>query len=110
MAVKQLSLENFEEEVFNSDVPIIIDFYADWCGPCQMMKPVFESLSSEYDGKLKFMKLDTQVEEGLAMKFMIQGIPALVMVKGDKEIGRIVGYRDEESLRQEINNLLEKVQ
>jgi thioredoxin len=109
MTVTNLTLENFETEVVNQETPVIIDFYADWCGPCQMMKPVFASLSEEYEGKLNFLKLDTQVEEGLAMQFGIQGIPALVVLKGKEEIGRIVGYMGEEKLRAKIDEVLSKV-
>jgi thioredoxin len=108
MTVKNLTVDNFEEEIVDSELPVIIDFYADWCGPCQMMKPVFANLSEEYENKLKFMKLDTQSEQGLAMKFGIQGIPALVIVKNQKEIGRIVGFLGEDQLRIKINEILEK--
>jgi len=109
MTVTQLNLNNFESEVVNAELPVIIDFFADWCSPCQMMKPVFENLSSEYEGKLNFLKLDTQEEEGLAMKFGIQGIPALILIKDGKEIGRIVGYMGEDQLRSKIDEILMKV-
>jgi thioredoxin len=107
MSVKNLTLENYEEEVVNSEIPVLIDFSADWCGPCQMMKPVFEELSSEYKGKVKFMKLDTQAEEGLAMKFRIQGIPTLVVMKEDKEIHRFVGFMGRDQLKMQVDHVLE---
>ena len=108
MTVKNLILNNYEEEVVKSNVPVIIDFYADWCGPCQMMKPVFEEVSKEFEGKLNFLKLDTQTEEGLAMKFEIQGIPSLLILKNEKEIGRIVGFMNSEMLKNKINEILGK--
>jgi thioredoxin len=107
MTVKNLTLENYEEEVVNSDLPVLVDFHADWCGPCQMMKPVFEELSEEYEGKVKFLKLDTQAEEGLAVKFRIQGIPTLVVVKGGEEIHRFVGFMGKDQLKQQIDHVLE---
>lgn len=107
--VKELTLNNFEEEVINSDLPVIIDFYADWCGPCQMMSPLFDKISGDYEGKLKFLKLDTQSESGLAMKFGIQGIPAFVVVNDSKEVGRIIGYMSEDQFRSRIDDLLSKI-
>ncbi len=107
--VTELTLNNYEEEVVNSDVPVIIDFFADWCGPCQMMSPVFESVSKDYEGKLKFLKLDTQSEQGLAMKFGIQGIPAFVMVHDGEEVGRIVGYMPEDMFKAKIDEILNRL-
>lgn len=107
--VKELTVDNFEEEVVNSKTPLIIDFFADWCGPCQMMKPVFESVSEEYTGKLKFLKLDTQAESGLAAKFGIQGIPAFVILNNGKEAGRIVGYMDEDSFKSKIDSVMNQL-
>jgi thioredoxin len=104
--MKHVTLENFEEEVVKSDVPVVIDFYADWCGPCKMMAPVFESLSKKFEGKMKFLKLDTQSDEVLAMKFGVQGIPTLVFLKDGKEIGRHVGYASEDMLQNKVEEVL----
>jgi len=101
-----INLNNFEKEVVNSKTPVILDFYADWCGPCQMMGPIFESISSSYKGKLKFAKVDTSTEEGLSMKYRIQGIPCLVILDKGEEIGRIVGLTNAETLKKKINDIL----
>jgi thioredoxin 1 len=101
--------DNFKEEVEKSKTRVIIDFYADWCGPCQMMADVFESLSQKYKGKLKFVKINTDENPELAEKFEVQGIPCLVIVKNSKEISRIVGYLPENALKEKIDEILDKV-
>ncbi len=106
MALIHITNENFEEEVLESETPVIIDFYADWCMPCKMMAPVFEALSKEYDGKVKFMKLNTERYPEAAQNFNIQGIPALVIVHNKKEIGRIVGFAPQEVIKKKINSLV----
>ena len=106
--VEHITSANFEKEVLNSDVPVAIDFYADWCGPCKMMAPVFESLSEKLKGKVKFLKLDTEAEGRIAMQFGVQSIPTLVIVKDGKEIGRSIGYMDEDSLSERFDNILNK--
>jgi thioredoxin 1 len=106
--VEHLTTENFEKEVINSDVPVVIDFYADWCGPCQMMAPVFESLDKGYEGKVKFLKLDTQAQGHIAAQFGVQSIPTLAVIRDGKVIGSSVGFMDEDSLKQKLNSILEK--
>lgn len=107
--VIELNEDNFEKEVAQSKTPVIIDFFANWCGPCQMMKPVFEKISKEYEGKLKFAKVNTEDSPELAQKYGIQGIPCLVITKKAKEVDRIVGFMSEASLKQKINEILKGI-
>ncbi|MFP4114841.1 MAG: thioredoxin [Spirochaetota bacterium] len=86
-----ITADNFEAEVRNSDVPVLIDFWAEWCMPCKMIAPVLEEISTEYDGKLKVGKLDVDSEGELAMKFSVQSIPTLLLVKNGEEVARKVG-------------------
>lgn len=107
--VIEINPENFETVVEKSNIPVIIDFFADWCGPCQMMKPVFEKISTNYEGKLKFVKLNTEIAPDIAQKYGIQGIPCLVVVKKAKEVGRIVGFANESILKQKIDAILKGI-
>lgn len=98
-----LNKENFEKE--NKGL-MIVDFFADWCMPCRMMAPVFEKLSREFKGKIKFAKVDAQTDNELASRFNIMGIPCLIVFKGGKEIDRIVGMTSENALREKLNSFL----
>ncbi len=109
MAITHVDLENFDKEVRDSKIPVLVDFYADWCGPCRMLAPAFEELSGEYEGKLKFAKLDTDKAQPLAMEFSVSGIPCLILTKDGNELGRIVGFMPKPSLKAKIDSLLESV-
>ncbi len=92
MAVKKLKFEEFETVVKNSDKPVLIDFYADWCGPCQMVSPLVDEIAEEHPEFL-VCKVDVDVEGGLAQLFGVVSIPTLVVIKGGKTANKAVGYR-----------------
>lgn len=108
MAVTQLTPDNFESEVKQSDIPVLVDFWAPWCESCKMMGPVFEELSGEYEGKVKFTKLNTEEYPQLAGQFGIQGIPTLLVMKGGGEIDRLVGFAPKDQLKQKIDDAVSK--
>jgi thioredoxin 1 len=82
---------NFQSEVLNSDRPVLIDFWAVWCGPCKMIAPVVEEIAKEYEGKLKVGKMDVDVNQDTPMRFGIRSIPTLMVFKGGKVVEQIIG-------------------
>ena len=107
MALVEITDDNFDTEVKNSDVPVLIDFWAVWCGPCKMIAPIVEELAGEYDGKAKIGKLDVDNNQKVAMQFGIRSIPTLLIFKGGEMVDQIVGAvpkaHIEEKLKAQLN-------
>jgi thioredoxin 1 len=98
--------ENFESEVLNAEVPVLVDFYADWCGPCKMMAPVIAQLAEKYDGKVKIGKCNIDEEDGLARMYRVMNIPNMkIFVKGEA-VGNIVGAVGQDELEAELAKVL----
>ena len=89
--VNMFNESNFEAEVLKSDIPVFVDFYADWCGPCKMMSPVIDKLSEEYAGRIKVGKVNVDENSDLAMKYGIMSIPNMVFFKNGEVVDRVVG-------------------
>ena len=91
MEIVDVTRDNFEEEVLKSEKMVLIDFYADWCGPCKMLAPIVEEVASEHED-LKVVRINIDNEESIAMDYQIMSIPTLVLIKDGKEVDRVIGY------------------
>lgn len=98
----KLSSENFEKEVIKSEQPVLIDFYADWCGPCKMMAPIVEELAKDLQGKVKVGKINVDENQELSMEYGIMSIPTVIIFKEGKEFKRFVGLRSKSELLEEL--------
>ena len=99
-----LSDDIFDQEVIKSDRPVLIDFWAAWCGPCRMIAPIIDELATEYDGKAKVCKLDVDNNQQTAMQFGIRSIPTLLIFKGGEVVDTIVGAVPKEQIVNKLNS------
>ena len=97
---------NFEKEVLEADIPVLVDFYADWCGPCKMMAPVIAQLAEEYDGKIKVGKCNIDDEDGLARMYRVMSIPTIKLFLQGRDVATVVGAVPKEQLEAEIKKVL----
>jgi thioredoxin 1 len=101
---KKFTMENFDAEVLKADKPVLVDFYADWCGPCKMMAPLVEKLAEELDGEAVIGKLNVDDCEEIAMKYGVMNIPTLILFKNGQEANRVIGVQSREVLEKMIRS------
>ncbi len=97
-----LSDANFSSEILQSVQPALVDFYADWCGPCRALAPIVEEIAQELSGRLKVAKLDVDQNQETALKYGVQSIPTLIIFKGGQEVDRLIGYMSKSKLLSKI--------
>ena len=97
---------DFEQEVLQADLPVMVDFWAEWCGPCKMVSPLVEELAEEYDGRVKFAKLDTEENVDTPARLGVRGLPTLMVFKGGEQVDQIVGFRPKGDLTRVLDKAL----
>lgn len=103
--VKHVSQTTFSTEVLHSPVPVLVDFYADWCGPCRRLAPTLEKLAAEFQGQARIVKVNVDTEPELAGQFQVESIPTLVLMVDGRPVGRTAGLAPEASLRQALQQV-----
>lgn len=98
-----VSEDNFQSEVLNSDIPVVVDFWAAWCGPCKKLSPIYDELSNEYAGKIKFCKLNVDENDKLTAKYEINAIPHLIIFKDGKPVKHIIGLQSKSELESQLD-------
>ena len=102
----ELNVSNFAAHITKNDIPVVVDFWAEWCGPCKMMAPMFSQATAQLEPRVRMAKLNTEQEQNIAAQFNIRSIPTLIIFKQGKEIARQSGAMDSQSLIQWINQYL----
>lgn len=105
-AAQSITSDNFEQEVLKSEIPVLVDFWAEWCGPCKALGPTVDEIAGEYAGKMKVFKLDVQTEAALAGKYGVSSIPTLLLFKGGEITDRIVGLKPKADITGRLDPLL----
>ncbi len=99
--------DNFESEVLQSDVPVLVDFWAEWCAPCRMLAPIIDQLAQEYQGKVKVAKMDTDANQQTPSQFQIRAIPTVILFKNGEKVQQFVGVKSKQEFENEINAVLD---
>lgn len=106
MAEIIITKDNFDNEVKNSQIPVLVDFWAPWCGPCKMLGPVVAKISEEYDGKIKVCKINVDEEEDLARQYMVMSIPTLIAFNNGEIIKKTIGYMEMDDILDMFGDLV----
>jgi len=101
-----VSDNEFDEQVLKADTPVLVDFWADWCGPCKMIAPSIDELAEELDGKVKFTKVDVDENPDIAMKYGIRGIPTLLVFKDGAPVDQLVGAHPKATIKKRLESAL----
>ncbi|MCC7552353.1 thioredoxin [Candidatus Micrarchaeota archaeon] len=110
MVLINVTKDNFKSEVEDSELPVLVDIFSPTCGPCRALLPVLNELSNEFDGKIKFVKINSAVSQELAQMFEVRAVPTLIFINNGQIIDQAIGYIKKERLRENINKLLEFLQ
>jgi thioredoxin 1 len=103
MAEVAFTDENFEAEVLKSNIPVMVDFYAEWCGPCKMLGPIVEELANEYDGKWKIGKVNVDDSPQISQKYGVQSIPTIIFFKNGEAVDKVIGFQSKEALMEKLS-------
>lgn len=108
MTAQELSDKNFEQEVLKNDKPVLVDFWAEWCGPCRMQAPVIDDIAKDFSEKVKVGKLEVDQNPEMAQKYSVMSIPMIILFKGGEVIWQGVGLQQKKALEEEINKVIGK--